>query len=125
MANYKLIVAGSRGFSASNYDLLWIEIMNRYANKVVYKEIEIVSGGCYGADLLGEQFAKEFKLNVQRFPAEFDKYGKAAGPIRNKQMAEYADAAIVFWDAESRGSLNMIQLMRKMGKKVVVIIYPR
>ena len=125
MSNFKLIVAGSRGFSASNYDLLWVEIMNRYANKFVAKELEIVSGGCYGADVFGERFAKEFKLDIQRFFADFDKYGKAAGPIRNKQMAEYADAAIVFWDAESRGSLNMIQRMRKLGKKVTVIIYPR
>ena len=125
MSNFKLIVAGSRGFSASNYDLLWVKIMNRYANKVVSKELEIVSGGCYGADVFGERFAEEFKLDIQRFLADFDKYGKAAGPIRNKQMAEYADAAIVFWDAESRGSLNMIQQMRKLGKKVTVIIYPR
>ena len=50
-------------------------------------------------------------------------HDKAAGPIRNRQMAEYADYLIAFWDGESRGTRNMIETMKKLGKHGVVIRY--
>ena len=49
-------------------------------------------------------------------PAQWDLYGRAAGPIRNAQMADYADAAIIIWDGKSPGSLNMIKEVKKVNK---------
>jgi hypothetical protein len=82
---------------------------------------EVVSGGARGADLLGEKYALETKTPCRRFPAEWNKFGRGAGYIRNSQMREYADAAIIFIWQNSRGSENMRQQMEKAGKPVFVV----
>lgn len=48
--------------------------------------------------------------------ADWGRFGRAAGSYRNAEMAEYADAAIILWDGESRGTLDMIDKMRRAGK---------
>ena len=101
----KIIIAGSRNFT--NYQML-----KTICNQILQDQnnIIIVSGGHYkGADKLGEQYAIEKKIKIIKFPADWMKYGKAAGPKRNKQMAIYADALIAFWDGKSIGTKNMIQ----------------
>ena len=86
--------------------------------------IEIVSGAYYrGADKLGEQYAKERGFKITRFPANWNKYGKAAGPKRNEQMANYADALIAFWDGKSRGTKNMIDFAEQLGLDLKITSY--
>jgi hypothetical protein len=82
---------------------------------------EIVSGEAKGVDKLGEQLAERLGLELTKFPANWS-LGKAAGHIRNADMAKYADMAIVYWDGHSRGSKNMIENMKKLGKPCVVYI---
>lgn len=79
---------------------------------------EIVSGTAYGADKLGEQLAEKLGLKLTKFPADWDAHGKAAGPIRNEQMGDYADAALILWDTQSRGALHMFKYMNKIRKPV-------
>jgi hypothetical protein len=57
------------------------------------------------------------------YKADFKTYGKAGGPIRNREMAEEADALIAFWDGQSRGTKDMIEVAKKKGLKVRVIMY--
>ncbi len=76
---------------------------------------EVVSGAAMGADMLGERWAKLHFIPVARFPANWDEHGKAAGPIRNRQMAEYADALVAVWDGKSKGTKNMIDEATKRG----------
>ena len=116
----RVIIAGTRTFS--DYDLLCERVDDLLA-KCKDKEIEIVSGGAKGADALGERYAEEHGLPCKVFPADWDKYGKAAGPIRNKQMAEYADACIVFWDGKSRGTNNMITEVRGRQCETCIFYY--
>ena len=71
-----------------------------------------------GADTIGEQYAHERGYTVERFPADWQQYGKAAGPIRNRQMVDNADALIVFWDGQSAGTRNMIMMAKKKGLAV-------
>ena len=80
----------------------------------------VVSGGCRGADLAGENWAMLHGIPVKQFPAPWRQHGLSAGPIRNKAMADYADALIAVWDGVSRGTKNMIQEARKRGLKVYV-----
>ena len=109
----KLIIAGSR--TITDYQVL------REAIKKIEENItEIVSGGAEGVDRLGEKYAKENDLPLRKFPAFWDIHGKAAGPIRNWQMADYADVALVIWDGKSKGSQNMIKTMQELGKKVII-----
>jgi hypothetical protein len=84
---------------------------------------EIVSGGARGVDSLAEEYARDTGIPFKLFPADWDKYGKAAGPIRNQQMAEYADALIAVWDGKSKGTLNMINNMKKLNKPYKVFKY--
>lgn len=95
----KVIIAGGRNFT--DYQRL-----TKTCNKLLENEtgIEIVSGAYYkGADLLGEQYAKEKGYKLTQFPANWKRYGKAAGPKRNQEMANYADALIAFWNGKSNG----------------------
>ena len=85
--------------------------------------VTIISGGATGADALGEQFAKENNLELIVVPANWEKYGRAAGPRRNAEMAEMADALIAFWDGKSRGTKNMIETAEKKGLLVRVVNY--
>ena len=78
---------------------------------------EIVSGGCRGIDLAGEQFASDYDIPVKRFLPDWS-IGKAAGPIRNKQMAEHSDALILVWDGRSKGSASMKKLAEQNGLKI-------
>jgi|TARA_R110000851_G_scaffold47424_1_gene115107 hypothetical protein len=115
---YRVIIAGGRDFD--DFRKLSSVCMHMLQNKM---NIEIVSGTANGADKLGEQFAKFAGHSVKQFPASWDELGKAAGFIRNKEMAEYADAAIIFWDKSSKGTKHMIDLANKMNLKVKLVIY--
>ena len=123
---YRVIVAGGRDFQ--DYELLKEQI-NKAIAYFKLSQIEIVSGGCRGADILGEKYASENGYPVKRFIAQWDKYGKAAGAIRNKEMAEYVSASdgclIAFWDGKSKGTKNMIEEMRRAGKHGKVIFYEK
>ena len=94
----KIIIAGGRHYN--DY-----ETVKRVCNHMLQNqaEIEIVSGGATGADFIGEKYAKENNYKVTIFKTKWNEFGSSAGPIRNKQMAEYADALIAFWDGKSKG----------------------
>lgn len=109
----KVIIAGGRDISA---DTVSIPTVVRGSG---FHIGEIVSGACpTGVDALGEEFAKKFDIPVRRFPADWETHGKAAGPRRNAEMAHYADALILVWDGESKGSKSMLAEMRAMGKPI-------
>jgi hypothetical protein len=112
----RVIIAGSRDFN--DYELLKKHCDCLLQNQ---KEVEIVSGGARGADKLGERYASEKGYPLKKFPADWEKFGKSAGYKRNKEMAEYADSLIVFWDGISKGTKNMIGLASGRGLGVRVI----
>lgn len=113
---FRVIIAGTRTFN--NYNLL--KAYCDFKLSRITDSIEIVSGGSYGADWLGERYAEENGYSITRFPAAWDKDGKAAGPWRNKEMARYADALIAFWDGRSPGTKNMIDEAKARGLKIGV-----
>lgn len=114
----RVIIAGTRTFD--DYELLRRTMCELFGS-IPASQLEIVSGHCpSGADHCGEQFAMRNNMKLTLFPAEWNTYGKAAGPIRNSQMAEYASPdgyCIVFWDGKSRGSQSMIAEAKKPGLK--------
>ena len=113
----KLIIAGSRTFN--DYKKLK-EVCDLLLQGQT--DVEIVSGAYYkGADLLGEQYAKKREYKLTQFLADWKRFGKAAGPKRNEQMANYADTLVAFWDGKSRGTKNMIQIAEKEILKVIII----
>jgi len=114
----KIIIAGSRNFN--DYNLLKTSCDNLLTQ---FTNIEIVSGTARGADKLGERYAREKGYDIKKFPANWDKFGKSAGYIRNDEMAQYADMLIAFWDGTSKGTKHMIDLANKRGIKVEIVNY--
>ena len=114
----KVIIAGGREFT--DYDKL-----RSYCDYILQnqKDVEIVSGAARGADILGEKYARERGYRITQSPANWDKYGKSAGYIRNEEMAKYADALIAFWDGKSKGTEHMINLAKQYNLKVKVYKY--
>ena len=117
---FAVIIAGSRDFN--DYDLLCVKCDYLFQNK---KPTAILCGKARGADTLGERYAKEHDIPVNYYPAEWGRYGKSAGYIRNEQMAMNADALIAFWDGKSRGTKHMIDLAGKYHLTKRVIIIPK
>lgn len=115
----RVIIAGGRDFD--DYDLLKEEC-DKYLSPLE-KPIIIISGGAKGADTHGETYAKWRNYTVEKFIPNWNLHGKAAGPIRNSEMARWANYLIAFWDGESRGTLDMIEKMKKEGKTHQVIFY--
>lgn len=126
----KVIIAGSRNFY--DYNIVENTVVSYFMSRGILKEnVEIISGGARGADSLGEQLADSYGLKLTVFPAQWDTYGKAAGMIRNKEMADYAvkdsDKAILFafWDGQSRGTKGMIDIAKRCGMEVIVNEFKR
>lgn len=113
----KIIIAGSRNFN--NYILLK-DTIDKLRLEIF--DIEIVSGTARGADLLGEKYAIENNLKIHRFKPDWN-LGKKAGYLRNKDMAEFADGLIAFWDGVSKGTNHMINLAKEKKLKVKIIRY--
>ncbi len=114
----RLIIAGSRDFD--DYEMLKLRLDEILRN--TSEPIEVVSGTCKGADLLGERYAEERGYVIKRFPVDWDKHGKKAGYLRNLEMAEYGTHCVVFWDGYSAGTKMMIKLAEEKGLKTRVII---
>src|SRR5262245_15599194 len=114
---YRTIIAGSRCITNC------LDLMDAL-DGCRFDISEVVSGGAEGADKLGERYAKDAGLKLTVVPADWKTYGKSAGPIRNRQMAEYAQALIALWDEESAGTRNMIEEARKRGLLVHVHLAP-
>jgi len=113
----RVIIAGSReGFKLE--DVYTAMKDSQFAHKVT----EIVSGTARGVDRLGEQYAKDHNIPVKKFPADWDKHGKSGGYIRNAEMAKYADAAVILWDGESKGTKHMIDIAEKEGIPYSVLL---
>ena len=115
----RILICGGRHFSDYNVlEKLVDTAMNE--NELSGNEIEIVSGHCEGADILGEQYAKRHGISCKLFPAEWTKFGRAAGPIRNSQMIEYTSKSfkpivIAFVSPRSKGTMDTIKKAIRKG----------
>jgi hypothetical protein len=121
----KLIIAGSRTIEWEDAYSSIVESCRLYSSpyyNTLINATEIISGMAKGVDEAGEYYAYTYDIGIKRFPADWNKHGKAAGPIRNKQMAEYADALLLIWDGQSRGSANMKKEMQKLKKPIYEVI---
>jgi len=109
----KTVIAGSR-------DITDFDIVQKAIKESGFNITEVVSGKARGIDTTGELWATLNKIPIKTFPADWNRYGKKAGYLRNTEMAEYADALIAIWDGKSRGTEMMIELSQKRKLKVYV-----
>lgn len=113
---FRVIIAGSRSFD--DYDML-VKTMDMVLQNIT-DEIQVVCGMAAGADTLGERYAKERGFQIAYFPADWKKYGRAAGFNRNVEMAKNADALVAFWDGKSKGTKHMVDIACRYNLKVRV-----
>lgn len=109
----KIGVVGSRGFD--DYTNLENELNS------IKGITEIVSGGAIGADSLARRFAENKQIKLTEFLPDYEQYGRGAPIRRNKEIVEYSDQIIAFWDGKSRGTKNTIDIAKKQGKPVTII----
>ncbi len=107
----KTIIAGSRNIN--NRKLLDLVILESG-----FSITEVMSGTAKGVDTLGEEFATERGFPIKRFKPDWDKHGRAAGPIRNAEMAKYGEALIAIYREGSRGTMSMCRIAKSKGLKV-------
>ena len=106
----KIAIVGSRN------------ITNAEIDPFVNEGDEIVSGGAKGVDACAAEYAEAHRLKLTEFLPQYSRYGRAAPIVRNKEIIDYADRVIVFWDGSSKGTLSVINYAKKSGKDHVVII---
>lgn len=118
----KLIIAGGRDFN--DYNLLQLETQ-RFLVEQQFKpsQVTIISGHAKGADMMGEVFAHKYKFNLEIYPADWNQFGKRAGPIRNEEMAKFGTHLLLFWDGQSKGSKNMLENAQKYELTYKIINY--
>lgn len=121
----KVVIAGSRRCTSvhDHYQLVvWAvrDALQEFRRTLDqdFEITEVGSGAAPGIDTLGEKWAAEQGLPVTRFPADWDKYGRAAGPIRNGEMAKWLDALIAIRYPNSKGTNNMIKRTQALGKPI-------
>lgn len=90
----------------------------------------VVSGAADGVDLLGERWAQARGIGVRSFPADWDRYGRGAGPRRNEEMACVGEALIALPCKHSRGTRDIIRRVKEKGlplhvKEVTCLSNPR
>ena len=107
----KIAIVGSR-------KLLHIELDSYIPKEVV----EIVSGGALGVDACAAEYAKDRGLKLTEFLPQYRLYGRAAPIVRNREIVNYADRVIVFWDGRSKGAQSVISYAKKIGKPLQVVL---
>ncbi len=112
-----LAIVGSRSFT--NYDAFKSELEKVLASKNL-NPAKIISGGAAGVDSLAKRWADDNSIPVLEIKPNW-KLGKGAGIIRNRQIIESCDVCIAFWDFESKGTKNAIDVCRKFNKHYFVI----
>ena len=106
----KIAVVGSRDITVTN--------IGSYLSNAE----EIVSGGAKGVDCCAAEYAKRNGIKLTVFLPQYERYGRAAPIVRNKEIVDYADKIVAFWDGSSKGTLSVISYAKKIGKPCVVVL---
>ena len=106
----KIAVVGSRSVTVSDI------------GKYISNAEEIVSGGAVGVDCCAAKYAKVHGIRLTEFVPQYERYGRAAPIVRNKEIVDYSDKIIAFWDGNSKGTLSVIKYAQKVGKPCEIII---
>lgn len=114
----RVLVCGSRTF---NDQFLFDLAMNGFLDEFEPRasELVIISGLAKGADTMAVDWAKKNNVTYEGYPAQWDKYGRAAGPVRNQQMLDTGvDLVIAFPKGEAKGTRHMMKIAKEKGVEI-------
>ena len=109
-----VVITGSRDFN--NYEYIKEKLK-------MYNISKIISGGARGADKLAEVYSYENNIPIEIYKAQWNKFGKKAGMIRNVEMLKKCQFAIFFWDGKSSGTKQGIEYCKKNDVNYIVFNY--
>lgn len=107
----KLAIVGSRNLHITNLE-----------HYITADVTEIVSGGAKGIDSCARVFATSKGIPLKEFLPDYNKYGRSAPIIRNKEIVDYSDAVLTFWNGNSKGTKSVIDYCKKQDKPVRIVI---
>lgn len=113
----KALICGGRDFNDSAFICLALDKLHEE-----YNFTSVIQGGAKGADSLAKMWAESRLINCETFPAEWRKYGPAAGPIRNQKMLD-ENPDIVIGFSGGNGTMDMMMRARKKGTETVYVKY--
>ena len=108
----RILIAGGRDFSDKDF-------LYKYMDKFKEDCICVISGCASGADKMGEKWAKDMGIPIERFPAQWARYGRKAGPLRNIEMLEKGKPDLVVVFKGGTGSAHMASISKKAGVKTL------
>lgn len=114
------MVCGSRGISDAPWIFYQINICTQENN---LQDLILVEGDAKGVDRISGYWAKRHNVPIELYPADWNKYGKSAGYIRNEIMVKACDFCLILWDGKSKGTKHDIDLCKKLGKPYKLEIY--
>lgn len=122
----KVVISGSRSIKGALAREELIKALIEFGQKYKVKITEMVSGEAEGVDEVVKPFAKAHGVDYTRMYANWEKYNKAAGPIRNERMMDYVGEEggfIGIWDGESAGTKNAKNLatIRRLRSVVRIV----
>jgi hypothetical protein len=111
------IICGGRDYTAKDYAFLTLDALASSWGKPDL----VIDGAAKGADTIGHEWAKARGVDTKRVPADWDKHGKAAGPIRNQAMLNMLDAGdLVVALPGGKGTADMVKRAKlRYGVNVV------
>lgn len=109
----RIAIVGSRDWTNP-------DIVREYISRLPIDWV-VISGHARGVDRYAESFARERGLLVESYPAEWERYGKKAGYIRNELLVQRCDCLLAFWDLKSRGTKHTIDLIQNTTKDYLVV----
>lgn len=108
-------IIGSRNFGND-------ELVRQTIARYVTTDDMIVSGGAAGVDTIADQMSVQLQCRFLRIPAQWAKYGRAAGHKRNPDIIEEAEHVLAFWNGASSGTKGGIKLAQY--KRPLLVVYP-
>lgn len=111
-----VLICGGRNY---NNDKIVYDILDALHEKDAISEL--IEGGAKGADWLAGKWARHRKVQCRTFPANWNKYGPAAGPLRNQEMLDKSKPALVVAFPGGRGTKDMIGRARHAGISVLEV----
>lgn len=118
---FKVVIAGGRDFN--DFPTLCATLDKLLTEQIKVNKIVIISGGARGADTLGERYARLRNFGLIKVKADWNKYRRSAGFIRNKEMLNIADGVVCFWDGKSTGTGHMVTITRDSLTHLRIISY--
>ena len=114
--NAKLAIVGSRNINDKKFVT---RLLNAYRFLFNIPKL-VISGGARGIDTFAEQWANDNNIETKIFLPDWDKFGKQAGILRNKDIISECNICLAIWDGQSHGTLNDIQLCEELHRDLLV-----